>query len=90
MLPGDWLGTKLGHKLTKNEYEHQQFIEAIISFFIFLPIRNVSQTNAIVSNSFFCISLYGIPPDDGGGGGGIQKRFVVVAADAAADLEARS
>jgi hypothetical protein len=38
MLPGDWLGTKLGQNLP-TELERQHFTEAIVSFFIFLPIN---------------------------------------------------
>ncbi|MGF1591281.1 MAG: glycosyltransferase family 39 protein [Pleurocapsa sp.] len=38
MLPGDWLGTQLGQNLS-SEKERQQFIEAVISFGIFLPIN---------------------------------------------------
>lgn len=39
MLPGDWLGTKLAQSININKNQSQQFIEAIVSFFIFLPIN---------------------------------------------------
>ncbi len=38
MLPGDWLGDKLGQNLD-NEKERQYFREAVVSFLIFLPIN---------------------------------------------------
>ena len=38
MLPGDWLGEKLGHNLD-NEKERQYFREAVVSFLIFVPIN---------------------------------------------------
>ena len=38
MLPGDWLGEKLGQGL-KNEKEREHFREAIVGFLIFVPIN---------------------------------------------------
>ncbi|WP_319419451.1 glycosyltransferase family 39 protein [Pleurocapsa sp. FMAR1] len=38
MLPGDWLGEKLGQNID-NEKERQYFREAVVSFLIFLPIN---------------------------------------------------
>lgn len=39
MLPGDWLGTKLGQNVTDNLNESQKIREAVVSFLIFLPIN---------------------------------------------------
>jgi hypothetical protein len=39
MLPGDWLGTKLAQTIKLDRHQSQQFTEAFVSFFIFLPIN---------------------------------------------------
>lgn len=53
MLPGDWLGTKLGQNLN-HENERQRFKEAIVSFFIFLPINLLA-----VLSCFRLLRLFG-------------------------------